>query len=83
MEFTARGLELKGAYGRETDMEDWENGKDFKITGGPYCSIRDIEEMKKEGFDLIEFRKHDGTFVKLIPLNSVLDGVTESGIRPS
>ena len=46
------------AYGRkqktpEDTLKDWEDGKTFKIQGGPYCSIRDIEYMKKK-FDSIE-----------------------------
>lgn len=81
MQIVTRGLELRGAYGRETNMQDWLDGKDFKITGGPYCSIRDMEEMKKEGFHLLEFRKQDGTFLKLIPLHSALHGQTEPGQR--
>lgn len=41
------------AYGRmynkkETMVNDWNEGKDFKILSGPYCSIRDLETMKKE-----------------------------------
>ena len=40
-------LILVGAYGRvyktkKAAITDWEAGKDFKIQGGPYCSIRDI-----------------------------------------
>jgi hypothetical protein len=48
------GLKLKGAYGRQTNMEDWQSGKDFKIEGGPYCSIKDLPDMAKE-FDVLEF----------------------------
>ncbi len=29
-------------------LRDWEAGKDFRIAGGPYCSIRDLETLKKE-----------------------------------
>jgi hypothetical protein len=43
-------LLLQGAYGRtyatiEAARKDWEAGKDFKIVGGPYCSIRDMKQM--------------------------------------
>lgn len=42
-----QALILIPAYGRkyntEADvMHDWISGKDFKISGGPYCSIRDL-----------------------------------------
>ena len=44
---------LVPAYGRtyaskEQALEDWEIGKDFKIEGGPYCTISDAEAMKEE-----------------------------------
>ena len=41
-----------------TVIEHWNNGGDFKIVGGPYCSKRDIESMKKD-FDIIEFKWMD------------------------
>ena len=46
-------LFLTAAYGRkytsrEQAVKDWQAGKDFKIDDGPYCSIRDIELMRKE-----------------------------------
>lgn len=42
-----RYLFLEPAYGRRYETEeqaikDWKDGKDFKIFGGPYCSIRDL-----------------------------------------
>jgi hypothetical protein len=40
-------LHLIGAYGRKATLADWLAGKDFKIQGGPYCSIRDIAQMQK------------------------------------
>lgn len=48
-------LELIPAYGRtysdpKVMMQDWEDGKDFKIVGGPYCSIRDLNLMRERGF---------------------------------
>lgn len=74
MDVECRGLELKGAYGRETSMADWEAGKDFKITGGPYCSVRDVASIRAEGFDLIEFRLQNGMYLHTIVLNPELQG---------
>jgi hypothetical protein len=68
------GLELKGAYGRTTIYQDWLDGKDFKITNGPYCSIRDLENMALE-FDILEFIGHDGLLVKRVILNKVLEAL--------
>lgn len=39
------------AYGRqyttsEQAKADWNSGKDFKIVGGPYLSIRDVNYLK-------------------------------------
>lgn len=44
---------LTAAYGRsyataEAALCAWKEGKDFKIMGGPYCSIRDFEKMKSD-----------------------------------
>jgi hypothetical protein len=44
-------LTLVGAYGRQyaakaTVLKEWNEGKDFQILNGPYCSIRDIEHMR-------------------------------------
>ena len=41
------------AYGRqyktrEQALKDWQAGKDFQIEGGPYCSIRDVDLMRRE-----------------------------------
>lgn len=74
---TVKGLELKGAYGRETSMDDWRAGKDFKITGGPYCSNRDIAAMKSEGFEMLEFISRDGSLLERIFLNTELDVIAE------
>lgn len=53
-------LVLIGAYGRnheygsiEEAEKDWNDGKDFKIIDGPYCSIRDLEMMKRMGHDVV------------------------------
>jgi len=42
---------LTPAYGRvyataERALLDWNEGKDFKIQNGPYCSIRDINSLR-------------------------------------
>jgi hypothetical protein len=42
---------LVAAYGRyyttkDQVLQDWMAGKDFKIHGGPYCSVRDLEAMR-------------------------------------
>lgn len=41
---------LVGAYGRsyatkKDAVRDWEAGLDFKIQGGPYCSICDLDYL--------------------------------------
>lgn len=47
-------MNLIPAYGRNYNtaseaLEDWANGKDFKIYGGPYCSIRDKVQLEEYG----------------------------------
>jgi len=43
-------LHLVGAYGRQTTLADWVDGKDFWICpDGPYCSRRDRAYMKAKG----------------------------------
>ena len=47
----AHTVTLIPAYGRKYNnraeaLKDWHGGLDFKIAGGPYCSIRDIERLK-------------------------------------
>ena len=46
----AQRITLVGAYGRqyltkEQAINAWNQGKDFKILNGPYCSKRDIGVM--------------------------------------
>lgn len=36
-------------------MKAWEAGKDFKIIGGPYISIRDTETLKDQGYTGVVF----------------------------
>jgi hypothetical protein len=47
----SKPLMIMPAYGRqyktsEEAKADWNAGKDFKIVGGPYLSIRDINSLK-------------------------------------
>lgn len=47
---TTSPMFLVAAYGRsyktkQQALEAWHSGKDFQIVNGPYCSIRDIEQM--------------------------------------
>lgn len=72
------GLELCGAYGRKTVMDDWRAGKDFKITGGSYCSNRDIDEMRKSGFQMLEFMQGD-ELVERVFIDESLAHLAESG----
>ena len=37
----------------------WNNGQDFKIVGGPYCSIRDIEAIKATDEDVFLYSCSD------------------------
>ena len=42
---------LLPAYGRNYKTKDqalnaWQDGKDFQIYNGPYCSIRDIDQLR-------------------------------------
>lgn len=51
---------LTGAYGRQYRREDeiladWNDGKDFKIYQGPYCSVRDTLRMKMANFTHVFF----------------------------
>lgn len=78
-EVEVNGLRLFGAYGRETNIQDWMAGKDFKIERGPYCSIRDVEEMVLEGFDVLEFCSHDGEVIARTIINPYLIELLASG----
>ena len=58
-----------GAYGRDYHsrnaallLQEWTEGKDFKICNGPYFSIRDVPRLLQEGYvqsvppaDVLEF----------------------------
>lgn len=64
---------LLPAYGRpyksraETE-KDWNDGKDFRIFKGPYCSVRNLESMKKD-VDRIVFIVHNSKPDKIIRFN--------------
>lgn len=70
-------LALLPAYGRsyetlEAMEQDWNDGKDFKILNGPYCSIRDMQRMKDMGHDIaLVWAFESGTVYKLIHKVSV------------
>lgn len=51
-------LALTGGYGRMARLSDWEKGFDFKITNGPYCSIKDVPLMKANGVTELVFYGH-------------------------
>ena len=58
------------AYGRKynhlIDMQkDWDDGKDFKIEGGPYCSIRDIKRFKENGIQFLELTQRTFPFLTI------------------
>ena len=45
-------ITLLGAYGRTyidkaKALKDWQDGKDFQIYNGPYCSIRDMDYLTR------------------------------------
>ena len=65
-------LTLIGAYGREATLEDWKAGKDFKIYGGPYCSIRDMKRMKADGYTDITLLRRDDTVVVMINIDEAI-----------
>ena len=62
-------LILVPAYGRQYPnksyaLYDWQNGKDFRIEGGPYTSIRDIDELRKQ-FGTISIRWDKGLYIQV------------------
>lgn len=46
-----------GAYGREANIADWVDGRDFSTAGttGPYFSIRDYAALRSAGYTEIQF----------------------------
>lgn len=60
-------LQICGAYGRKTSLQDWKDGKDFRICGtSTYCSIRDMSIIKRDGFKTIELVSSNGSIVEVI-----------------
>ena len=54
----AQRVTLSGAYGRTyTEASkaaiDWQAGKDFKMSNGSYCSIRDLHTLKRLNDEVI------------------------------
>lgn len=39
----------------------WDKGYDFKVSGGPYCSIRDVTYMKSNGIEGVIIKHDTGT----------------------
>lgn len=62
-------LILIPAYGRTYNtaadaVADWNGGSDFKIANGPYCSVRDIDAMRKQfGTVALLWKKGEPTIV--------------------
>lgn len=73
---------LMPAYGRVYEIHeqaeaDWINGKDFRIQGtSSYCSIRDVETLKRHHENVMLHARDGGIFVvrQLRKLNK-LDGI--------
>ena len=75
-------ITIKGAYGRTykdwTEAEtDWVSGKDFKIVGGPYMSVRDLDRLIKDGYDpiIVETLTEDHILYQST-LESILGGIS-------
>lgn len=64
-------LELSGAHGRRATIDDWKAGKDFKIENielrFSYCSIRDADKLKAEGYASVIFY-HNGQAIATLDL---------------
>ena len=56
-------LYAHGAYGREPTKADWLRNLDFKIGGGPYFSIADVDRLKADGYYRIRFYRLSNHFV--------------------
>lgn len=75
-------MTLLGAYGRNyTDkakaLNDWQNGKDFQVYNGPYCSIRDLDYLMRFN-NKIQILLNDGQTIVLhdtITTHSLLDTI--------
>ena len=49
-------------HSKQDTIDAWNAGKEFKITGGPYCSKHDFEQLKKD-FDIIDLKWVDSNGV--------------------
>lgn len=63
---------VKPAYGKcyktgEEVLAAWKAGKDFKIVGGSYCSIRDRVRLRMIG-DFISFLSYDGKILSQLTI---------------
>ena len=75
-------MTLLGAYGRtyidpDKALNDWQNGKDFQVLGGPYCSIRDLDYLMRTN-NKIQILLNDGQTIVLhdtITTDSLLDTI--------
>ena len=64
-------LILKAAYGRvyntlDDAMADWNDGKDFKIHQGPYCSKRDLPKIAEMNHQVVIVAGDKFQFRKII-----------------
>lgn len=50
---------------KDKAVKAWNAGKDFKIRGGPYCSIRDKEILLKK-YDSIYIEYNVGELVRVV-----------------
>jgi len=75
-------ITLLGAYGRTyiskaKALDDWQNGKDFQVLDGPYCSIRDMDYLIRTN-NKIQILLNDGETLVLhdtITTYSLLDTI--------
>jgi len=75
-------ISLMGAYGRAyinkaKALNDWQNGKDFKVVDGAYCSIRDMDYLMRFN-NKIQILLNDGETIVLhdtIVTYSLLDEI--------
>ena len=75
-------MTLLGAYGRtyidkDKALNDWQNGKDFQVYNGPYCSIRDLDYLMRTN-NKIQILLNDGQTIVLhdtITTDSLLDTI--------
>lgn len=60
-----------GAYGREANAADWNEGKDFKVhPDGPYFSNRDLGTLLESGKELIVFLDRFGDYAFTVVLRA-------------